>query len=209
MNKNPNCPVSGCRAKVPHTNDPMVKILMALPPQELAMLTVEALTELRASVQSDHLAGRTYAWMARLRQPDELYMRCIYALLLAPNEELPHIFSGDTPNGFDFIYSRFNEDVLEGRGELQETKPGLTFGNFTPIKTIHNATHGSFQSLMTWKGSRLHPQYVAGYPERFIKHIQTYCTYLDHVGRLFAAGRTKDVALTALRNMHTSLPKGE
>lgn len=206
MSKNPNCVVTGCRATAPHTDDPIVRALMTLQPKDLADLTVQALSELKASVETDLQAGRTYAWMSRLRQPDELYMRCIYAILLAPNEELPHIFSGDTPNGFDFIYGRVNAAIFDGRGELQETKPGLTFGNFTPMKTIHNATHGSFQSLITWQSSKKHPEYLVGKPEGFIKHIETYRTYLDHVGRLFAAGRTKEVALTALRNMHTPLP---
>lgn len=130
----------------------------------------------------------------------------MYVLLLSPDDEVPHIFSGDTPNNFDFIYVKVNEAVFAGRGVLKDTQPGLTYGNFTPMKTIHNAAHASFQALMTWKGSQMFPDSIKDYPPKLLKHIDTYRTYLEQVGNLFAAGRDKATILTALRNMHTPFP---
>jgi hypothetical protein len=69
--------------------------------------------------------------------------------------------------------------------------------------TVHNAAHASFQSLLTWKNLQEYPESVQGFPERYIKHIETYRTYLDHLGNLFAAGRDKGVILAVLRNMHS------
>ena len=74
------------------------------------------------------------------------------------------------------------------------------------MKTIHNAAHASFQSLMTWKGSQMFPDSIKDYPPKLLKHIDSYRSYLDHVGGLFAAGRDKGTILTALQNMHTPIP---
>lgn len=184
----------------------MVKVMMAMKPQELTTLVSRALLQIRESVMADMAAGRTFGWITRLRQIEELYMRCVYVLLLSPNDEISHIFSGDTPNSFDFIYVKVNAAVFAGRGVLKDTQPGLTYGNFTPMKTIHNAAHASFQSLMTWKGSQMFPDSIKDYPPKLLKHVDTYRTYLDHVGSLFAAGRDKATIVTALKNMHTPFP---
>lgn len=173
-------------------------------PQELISWVIEALGELEDSVASDGAAGRTFGWISRLRQVDELYMRCVYIVLIAPNDEIPHLFSGETPNGFDFIYERFNQVILGGRGILRQTQGGLQFGNFTPMKTVHNAAHVSFQSLFTWKAASQHPEHLAGFPEKYLKHIRTYRSYLTHLGALFATGREKIIILNALQNLHGS-----
>ena len=133
-------------------------------------------------------------------------MRCVYVLLLATPDEIPHVLSGETPNGFDFIYAKVNEAVMSGRGVLKDTQPGFQFGNFTPMKTIHNAAHVSFQSLITWRSSRQHPESVKEFSEKFIKHIETYRTYLGVVGNVLAKGEDKNAALTVLKNMHTPFP---
>jgi len=156
---------------------------------------------------ADIASGRTFGWITRLRQVEELYMRCVYVLLLSPDDEVPHVFSSETPNGFDFIYVKVNGAIFAGRGVLKDTQPGLTYGNFTPMKTIHNAAHASFQSLMTWKGSQMFPDSIKEWPPKFLKHVDTYRTYLDHVGSLFAAGRDKPTILAALKNMHTPVSK--
>ena len=203
MALNPHCAVARCGTKQPHTDNPIVKALMAMPPAEMAELVRSALAELRDSVKNDAENNRTFAWLTRLRQPDELYMRCVYVLLLATPEEIPHVLSGETPNGFDFIYGKVNQAVLGGTGVLKDTQPGFQFGHFTPMKTIHNAAHVSFQSLITWRSSKQYPESVKDFPEKFIKHIETYRTYLGVVGNVFAKGQDKSVALTVLKNMHT------
>ena len=200
---NPPCSVKQCTTKQPHTANPIVIALMQMPPLEMTTLVCLALAELRDSFKNDAQNHRTFAWLTRLRQVDELYMRCVYVLLIAKDDEIPHILSGETPNGFDFIYAQVNKAILDGRGVLKDTQPGLQFGTFTPMKTIHNAAHASFQSLLTWKSSKEYPESVQGFPEKYIKHIETYRAYLNHVGNLFAAGRDKSVILTALRNMHS------
>lgn len=143
------CPVKGCSAQSVHVDDPMVKAIMSMPKQDLATLVSQALYQIRESFASDTKAGRTFGWLTRLRLVEELYFRCIYVLLLSPDDEVPHIFSGETPNSLDFIYEKVNAAILDGQGTLKDTKPGLMYGNFTPMKTIHNSAHASFQSLMT------------------------------------------------------------
>ena len=207
MPQNPHCPVKGCSGANPHTDDPMVKVMMLMKPQELTTLVSQALLQIRDSVTADMAATRTFGWITRLRQVEELYMRCVYVLLLSSDDEVPHIFSGETPNSFDFIYVKVNEAVFAGRGVLKDTQPGLTYGNFTPMNTIHNAAHASFQSLLTWKSSQMFPDPIKDYPPKLLKHIDTYRTYLDYAGSLFAARRDKSTILTALRNMHTPVPQ--
>jgi hypothetical protein len=203
---NPPCSVNRCATKQPHTADPIVVALMQMPPQEMTTLVCLALAELRESFKNDAQNHRTFAWLTRLRQADELYMRCVYVLLLAKEEEIPHILSGEMPNGFDFIYAQVNKAIFDGRGVLKDTQPGLQFGNFTPMKTIHNAAHASFQALLTWKSSKDYPEVLKDFPEKYIKHIETYRAYLNQLGSLFAAGKDKGVILTVLRNMHSPLP---
>jgi hypothetical protein len=50
------------------------------------------------------------------------------------------------------------------------------------------------------------PDSIKDYPPKLLKHIDTYRTYLDHVGSLFTDGRDKATILTALKNMHTPFP---
>src|SRR2546422_5826094 len=202
-----HCPVPRCDAKQPHTDDPIVQALMQMPPQELTELVRAAMAELLESFKNDAQNNRTFAWMTRLRQVDELYMRTVYVLLLAKDKEIPHVLSGDIPNGFDFIYGAFNKAVLDGRGELKETKPGYKFGTFTPMKTIHNATHVSFQTLLTWRSSKEHPESVQGFPEKYTGHVEKCRLYLEHVGKPLSEGRDKSTVLKVLRNMHTPFEK--
>jgi hypothetical protein len=129
-------------------------------------------------------------------------MRCVYVLMIASDDEIPHVFSSDMPNGLDAIYRKVNEAVFGGRGNLQQTQPGFQFGNFTPMKTIHNATHVSFQSLLTWKLAQNSPESTNDYPERFIVHIETYRRYLTYIGEQFAKGGDKALAVITLKTLH-------
>lgn len=115
---------------------------MQMSSQDLTNLVSQALQQIRDSVTADMEAGRTFGWITRLRQIEELYQRCVYVLLLSPQNEIPHMFSGDTPNSFDFIYEKANDAVFVGRGVLRDNQPGLNYGNFTPMKTIHKASEG-------------------------------------------------------------------
>jgi hypothetical protein len=73
------------------------------------------------------------------------------------------------------------------------------------MKTVHNAAHGSFQSLITWVSAKVHPEFAAYFPNKYIGHLEKYEEYLEHVGNLFTAGKAKTVILTALQNMHTNI----
>jgi hypothetical protein len=57
---------------------------------------------------------------------------------LAPDDEVPHILSGDLPNSFPHIYKAVNEAILEGRGEMTEVKPGLVSGEFRMIANLND-----------------------------------------------------------------------
>src|SRR5579864_4228289 len=98
---NPNCPVSGCRAAAPHLDDPTVKALMVAfaPPVDLTMWTLAAMAELTQSICRDLESRNVFAFHTRIRQPEELYIRTLYTLFVATDEEIPHILSGATPNG--------------------------------------------------------------------------------------------------------------
>ncbi len=201
-----HCSVSRCDTKQPHTDDPIVQVLMHLTPEELTDLVRAGMAELLESFKSDARNNRTFAWMTRLRQADELYMRTVYVLLLAADEEIPRVLSGETPNGFDFIYAAVNKAVLDGRGELKETKPGLKFGSFTPMKTIHGATHVSFQTLLNWKTSREQPtDAVQAFPPKYVEHVEKYRQYLEQVGRMLGKGVDKSTVRQVRRNMLTPI----
>ncbi len=140
---NPHCPVPGCKTNQPQQDDPIVKGLIAEfgPPDKLAGWVLAAMAELRESIMKDLTEKRIFAWHTRLRQPEELYIRALYLLFIAGEQEKHHILSGDTPNGLSGLYAKVNKEVFEGRGLLQTERSGLTYGSFTPMDTLNDGAH--------------------------------------------------------------------
>jgi len=207
MNKpkiNRHCPVRGCRTNKPHAYDPIVNGLIRefASPAKLTSYVHHAMAELRDSICRDLADGKLFAWHARLRQPEELYIRTLYALFISGEKELHHILSGDTPNGLSGLYSKVNAVVFEGRGLLQVSQPGLNYGAFTPMGTLNDGAHVSFKSFMTCISLAGNPEYISGFAGRYFEHLNTYCTYLGHMHELFKAGKPRDVVLAAVTNLH-------
>ena len=199
------CPARGCRTNKPHADDPVVKGLIYefAPPDKLTFWVLHAMAELRDSICRDLAERKMFAWHARLRQPEELYIRTLYALFISGEKELHHILSGDMPNGLSRLYCKVNEVVFEGRGLLQVSQPGLNYGAFTPMDTLNEGAHVSFTEIMTCIGLVRNPELLpADFPGNYFKHLTTYCTYLGQMHELFKAGRTKDVVLAAAINLH-------
>jgi hypothetical protein len=71
--------------------------------------TKRCIVELIQSVIDDVNKGRIFAYLTRWRDPEELYTRVLYAMFVAPADHLPHIFSGDMPNGFAVMWKKVNE----------------------------------------------------------------------------------------------------
>src|SRR6266852_6765231 len=124
---NPHCPVLGCKTKRPHMDDSIVQGVSHefSDPKKLAMWFKVGISDLRASMQRDLEEGRIFAYLARWRQPEELYCRALYVLFIAKPDELPHLFSGEMPNSFREIYRAVNQEIFEGRGILESPQPGL------------------------------------------------------------------------------------
>jgi hypothetical protein len=201
---NPFCSVPLCRTKERHTDDPIIKALLTefSDPARHTMWVLSAITELARSINDDFAAGRVFAAMSRSRQPEELYFRSLYAIFLASPDELAHIVSGKTPNSFSGYYREVNRVILEGRGELEKVQPGRSFGSFTAMETINNHAHVSYPALGETIGIVRNPEYLAGVPDKLLKHHFTYVTYLDHARKLFEAGRDRKTVMQALVNMH-------
>ncbi len=98
---NPHCPVPGCRTKQSHDADPIVKaiILQFAAPEKMTAAVLNAMANLAVSICRDYTEQNFFAWNTRLRQPEELYIRTLYALFIATKEELPHILSGEQRAG--------------------------------------------------------------------------------------------------------------
>lgn len=200
---NPHCPVDGCRASKPHADDPIVKALMFqfAPPEQMTFWTLSAMAELASSICRDLNEGKVFAWLSRIRQPEELYIRTLYALFVASDAELPHILSGAMPNGLSNLYSKVNEVVFNGKGQLLVQQPGQSFGAFRAMDTLHDGAHASFRAFLTCIGLVRNPE---GLPavDKYTKHLKTYCTYLNHMHEMFKAGRRKEDVLVAVKNLH-------
>lgn len=198
------CCVPACKTKERHTDDPIIKALLTefSDPARHAMWVHSAITELARSINGDFAAGRVFAAMSRSRQPEELYFRALYAIFLALPDELAHIVSGKTPNSFSRYYREVNKVILEGRGELEKIQSGRSFGSFTAMETINNHAHVSYPALGETIGLVRNPEYLAGVPEKLLKHHFTYVAYLDHAQKLFEAGRDKKTVMQAVVNIH-------
>jgi len=200
---NPNCPVKGSRTTTPHANDPIVQGLIRTfaPPDQMTLYALAAMAELSESICRDFMEKKLFAWHTRLRQPEELYTRVLYALFVASEKELHHLLSGDRPNGFAKQYERVNELVFLGRGLLQVTQPGLTQGTFRPADILNDGAHVSFKSFMNCIGMTLHPEYLPP-ADKYCNHLRRYCDYLNYMHEMFKAGKRKEVVLVGVRNLH-------
>jgi hypothetical protein len=202
---NPDCPVPGCKADQPHAADPIVNALIHefAPPEKMTFWVLGGMAELRNSITRDLKDGQLFAWHTRLRQPEELYVRTLYALFIAGEKELHHILSGDMPNGLSGMYSKVNDVVFEARGALLIAQPGLEYGTFTPLDTLNDGAHLSFAAFMTCIGLAHNPQYLSqDFVEKYFKHLTTYCTHLDYMHDMFKAGKTKNDVLTGVKTLH-------
>jgi hypothetical protein len=128
---------------------------------------------------------------------EEIYVRTLYTLFIATKEELPHIVSGDTPNGMMGYYKPVNKLVFEGRGLLDATQPGLTVGSFKPVDALHAGAHGSFSAIMTCIGLAHHPEALPS-PDKYIEHVGKYCTYLNYMQEMFKGGKSKQDVLAGV-----------
>jgi hypothetical protein len=200
---NPNCPVKGCRTTVPHASDPIVQGLIKrfAPPEQMTFYALAAMAELRESICRDLTENKLFAWHTRLRQPEELYTRVLYALFVASENELHHLLSGDRPNGFAKQYEGVNELVYLGRGLLQVTQPGLTQGTFRPSDILNDGAHVSFRSFMNCIGMALHPEYWPP-ADKYRDHLTRYCNYLHYMREMFKAGKKKEDVLLGVRSLH-------
>jgi hypothetical protein len=200
---NPHCPVAGCGTTKPHTDDPMVKGMMLAfsPPEKMTLWARTAMSELAHSIGRDLQDKKIFAWHSRLRQPEELYIRTLYALFVATDKELPHIISGEMPNGITRLYDAVNTLVFENRGLLRTEQPGLYYGSFTPMDTLNDGAHASFRSFMTCIGLSRNPGLMPP-ADVYTKHVQTYCHYLNYMYEMFKAGKGKADVLAGVRNMH-------
>jgi hypothetical protein len=209
---NLHCPVAGCRADKPHADDPIVQGLLQefTPPERLAALALAAMAELGESICRDVKGKKLFAFQCRLRQPEELYIRALYALFIADDKELPHILCGAPPNSRSGLYKKVNEVVLEGNGVLEVEHAGLKHGRFTAMETLHLGAHVSFTAISMAIGSVRYPEYLPqNFEDKYDRHVRTYCAYLNHVREMFKAGKGKNEVLAELIKMHRPAVSGQ
>jgi hypothetical protein len=172
-------------------------------PVNMTFWVLAGMAELRDSIVRDMKEGQVFAWFTRLRQPEELYVRTLYALLIADERELHHILSGDMPNGLSGMYEKVNEVVFEGRGRLKTEQPGLQFGAFTAMDTLNDGAHVSFAGFTTCMSIVQHPEYIApDFIEQYHKHLTRYCDYLKYMHGMFQAGKPQHHVLEGVRSLH-------
>lgn len=203
QNANPHCPVGGCSTTTPHLSDPSVAAMMKAydDPKQLAGWAEAGMKELALSFLQDMEAGRVFAWVTRLRQIEELYIRSIYTLLIADKSEVPHLLSNMLPNGFSALYKKVNSLVFEGRGKLTDITPGRSYGSFTPMETINQGAHVSFASMLTAIGINSLPLEERNF-DNYRKHLDAYLTRLNYMRKMFEQGRSREQVLEGLRMMH-------
>jgi hypothetical protein len=206
---NPCCPVPGCNTKAPHTADPQVQALLSQSPATIADWTKRCMVELIQSVIADVNApgvGRMFAYLTRWRDPEELYHRVLYALLVAPESHLPHIFSGELPNGFSSIWRKVNDVIYEGRGELLKERTDPSGRTFRAMDLLNQNAHNSYFTMLMTVG--VVKESGDAWKANIKKHVESWqrrVEYLNHLEGLFRAGRERTVILNAITNMHRPL----
>ena len=200
------CPVPGCKTTAPHVNDMVVSGLTKVfpSPETLAYWSLASMVDLRKSIAADIESDRPFAWQTRIRQVEEIYFRALYTIFFATPDELPHIFSGATPNSVVPMYRKVNEEILKGQGQWEVKQQGLISGDFTPLSLMHSSAHASYVAMMTAISySRAPDEEVKKKTvESFIKHLDTYCGRLDYINKMVKAGRDKQVVMDAMISLH-------
>jgi len=101
------------------------------------------------------------------------------------------------------MYRKVNQLIFGGKGLLEVKQPGLTSGTFTAMGTINSGAHASFSTMLMVIGFAKNPEYFKAYTNgEYFDHISIYCSYLDHVGKQFAAGKDKAAVLAELTDLH-------
>jgi hypothetical protein len=208
--KPPACPVPRCGTITPHTSSLTVQAFMRLSPADVIDWTKRCIVEIVQSVIDDVNKNRIFAYLTRWRDPEELYIRVLYAQFVAPGDHLPHIFSGDMPNGFAPMWRKVNEVVFENNGTLFKDQVGLSGETFTTMTTLNQNAHNSFSTmLMTIGIVRSKSEEWQPRIKKHIEHWQKYVEYLNHIELLFRAGRDRVDVLQAIINMHRSIKRWE
>lgn len=142
-------------------------------PANMTKSASAAIAELAQSISSDLENGRTLAFLARVRQPEEIYIRTLYALFVATDKELPHILSGLPPNGLSSLYEGVNEVVFGKRGTLLVEQPGQSYGTFKPMDALNDGAHVSFRAFLAAIGWAQNPGNLPS-PEKYRQHLQNH-----------------------------------
>lgn len=200
----PICPVKGCRAKHPHTDDPLVKALVRhyKASDKLLGWVQVSLAQIHDSILDDYKNNRHFGWITRLRQIEELYFRALYITFLITDAEIPHWLSGDTPNSLTAIYKEVNAKILKGRGKLTEAQTGKGLGDFTPMAMLHSGGHANYKIMHHVVAFELAG--VAPKIEPYLAHVKIYIDRIDHMRKLLEAGRDKQTVQQLITNMHTT-----
>jgi hypothetical protein len=175
-------------------------------PERLTLWSLRAMAELGQSIYRDLKEKQLFAFLTRIRQPEELYIRTLYALFIAEQEVLPHLVSGDLPNGLSSMYEQVNKIVLNNRGALLVAQPGLRQGTFKPMDLLNDGTHVSFRAILTHHGWMQNPQLIPiTLADEYDKHIRQYCENLKSMHEMFKAGQDREQVLAAVQDLHKYL----
>lgn len=177
---NPYCPVSGCKTDRPHTNDPLVREMVAFSntPQVYLYWVQNTLLELRDSMVDDRKNGRRISWLSRIRLVEELYYRTLYLLFVATPDEAPHILSGDPPNSISIIYDRVNDELLHGIGKLKQGAGPL---GHSPLEWLHIGAHGAYPILFALEFDK---ETEPGLDDYLKEYLDVYVALIQKIGIL-------------------------
>ena len=202
--RNPHCPVPGCKTKKPHLDSPTTKgVYQAFSnPATLTMLVKASIVEILQSVEDDMGKDRFFAFLTRWRQPEELYYRALYILFIADEAAIPHVVSGELPNSFSDMWTAVNKSVLGSRGTFDKPQLDLNGEMFTVMTTLNSNAHASFATIVTTIGVSKNQEAYRPKIERHVYHWKTLCKNLNHLEKMFNAGKSKSDALLAIINLH-------
>jgi hypothetical protein len=200
---NPHCPVPGCKSETPHVADPLVKELVdrLAGPDRMTRWVQAAMAELRDSICRDLAENRLFAWYSRLRLPEELYVRTLYVLFIATDDEVPHILSVAMPNSFSALYARVNQTIFEGRGEILGKTQGLDMAPTSLLDHFNHGAHGAFPALQMCVILAQKPEHVMDIG-KYYEHLDSICMKLNYIREMFEGGKEKEHVRGVLMNLH-------
>lgn len=184
-----------------HLLDPVLRFINAQEPFALVSDYADALEELLLSMRDDAANDRRGAFMSRLRDYKECFLKGLWIGLIATPEQVLHDASGAPPHNLMFarLAKQVFPDIFGIESAFTQVHVSPENVEFTAMNLLNASTHMS--PLFLGYRRILCQAAVQQMYTVIDTSVQNEVTILRYVAGMLKAGKPKDVVIGAVRRM--------